>query len=79
MEIVPLSCNIDRRAFALDYYPTLRTISRSEEARFANSKKRKNRFFNYFRTLDLYCSDSVEKTARMIFRTNLTDQETETT
>ncbi|KAK9723346.1 ATPase family associated with various cellular activities (AAA) [Popillia japonica] len=63
MEIVPLSCNIDRRAFALDYYPTLRTISRSEEARFANSKKRKNRFFNYFRTLDLYCSDSVEKTA----------------
>ncbi|KAI4456113.1 chromosome transmission fidelity factor 18 [Holotrichia oblita] len=41
MEIVPVSCNIDRRAFALDYYPTLRTISRSEEVRFANTQKRK--------------------------------------
>ncbi|KAI4456118.1 chromosome transmission fidelity factor 18 [Holotrichia oblita] len=75
MEIVPVSCNIDRRAFALDYYPTLRTISRSEEVRFANTQKRKNRFFNYFRTLDFYCSDSVEKTARMIFNKNFTDCE----
>ncbi|KRT78977.1 AAA protein, partial [Oryctes borbonicus] len=63
VEAAPLSCFVDKRLFALDYYPTLRTISRSEKGRFANTHKRKNRFFNYLRVLGLHVNDSVVNTA----------------
>ncbi|GJQ73379.1 hypothetical protein Trydic_g13745 [Trypoxylus dichotomus] len=73
MEVVPSSCVVDRKAFTLDYYPTLRTISRSEEARFATTQKRKNRFCNYLRVLGLHIGDSVNNTACKVLNPKLDD------
>ncbi|CAH1991030.1 unnamed protein product [Acanthoscelides obtectus] len=67
-EALSFSTSLDRKAAALDYMPTMRCISRSEDQRAANNTKRGNRFRNYLRNLLTSCSDSTIKLACNILR-----------
>lgn len=53
----------DRKSAALDYYPTLRTIARSEIQRAANNTKRGNRFRSYLRDLGIKYNENTIKFA----------------
>lgn len=59
---------LQRRAVALDYMPTLRTIARSEFERAAQNTKRGNRFYNYLKNLGVHGGDSVYKSACDVFQ-----------
>nr|CAH7755921.1 unnamed protein product [Callosobruchus chinensis] len=67
-EAVSCSTSLDRKAVAMDYMPTMRCISRSENERAAHNTKRGNRFRNYLRNLVKHCNDSTFKVACNILR-----------
>lgn len=58
-EAIPVMSQVDRRSFCLDYQSALRTISRSEQLRFIANNRRKNRFYNYLKGINVNLSDSM--------------------
>lgn len=71
--IVPVSSLLDRKALCTDYHSTFRSISRMENTRFSNNSKRKNRFFHYFKSINIHLPDSVYK---VLNNALTTDQDT---
>ncbi|XP_072947277.1 enhanced level of genomic instability 1 [Epargyreus clarus] len=49
------SAVLDRRALALDYWPSCRNICRTEKSKTDNNSKRNNRFCHYLKSLNVLC------------------------
>ncbi|KAL0822562.1 hypothetical protein ABMA28_004604 [Loxostege sticticalis] len=62
------SATLDRRALALDYWSSCRSICRIEKSRTDSNSKRNNRFCHYLKSVNILCkSDSFDNLGNSLY------------